>query len=251
MQTLDKVRDETRDRVPRPSAPKRIAARAGKGATKGSAKGAGKAGKGVFSRIAAAVTDLAKGLTGRKQAERRRRRRRHGCCRRRGDRDRRRGPLPGEAQSRRLQGSAAAGPARGLRTSGPQPEPERPDRRRHLRNGQHPRLAVRVRSAAARAAGAPEWIAMSEEVKSSIEIGAPAARVWDVVMDPARLGDWVSAPQGRRVEGGRPPRGGRLASSRRCGSAGPTPGSNGPLSRSSARGARCGAAAARLARAPT
>ena len=34
---------------------------------------------------------------------------------------------------------------------------------------------------------------MSEEVKSSIEIGAPAARVWDVVMDPARLGDWVSA----------------------------------------------------------
>ena len=69
MQTLDKVKDETRDRVPRPSAPKRIAGRAG--------KGAGKAGTGVLSRIATAVSDLAKGLTGRKQAERRRKRKRN------------------------------------------------------------------------------------------------------------------------------------------------------------------------------
>lgn len=34
---------------------------------------------------------------------------------------------------------------------------------------------------------------MSEQVTSSIEIAAPASRVWDVVMDPSRLGDWVSA----------------------------------------------------------
>ena len=77
MQTLDKVKDETRDRVPRPSAPKRIAGRAGKGVGKGAAMGAGKAGTGVLSRIASALSDLAKGLTGRKQAERRRKRKRN------------------------------------------------------------------------------------------------------------------------------------------------------------------------------
>jgi carbon monoxide dehydrogenase subunit G len=34
---------------------------------------------------------------------------------------------------------------------------------------------------------------MAEEVRTSIEIEAPAAAVWDVVMDPTRLGEWVSA----------------------------------------------------------
>lgn len=34
---------------------------------------------------------------------------------------------------------------------------------------------------------------MSEEVRTSIEIAAPAGTVWDIVMDHARLGDWVSA----------------------------------------------------------
>ncbi|CAN5572540.1 hypothetical protein BH20ACT15_BH20ACT15_08160 [soil metagenome] len=34
---------------------------------------------------------------------------------------------------------------------------------------------------------------MSEEVTSTIEIDAPAGRVWSVLMDPTRLGEWVSA----------------------------------------------------------
>ncbi len=34
---------------------------------------------------------------------------------------------------------------------------------------------------------------MSEEVRTSIEIAAPAGTVWDIVMDHARLGDRVSA----------------------------------------------------------
>ena len=34
---------------------------------------------------------------------------------------------------------------------------------------------------------------MGEEVRSCIEIEASPDEVWDVVMDPNRLGDWVSA----------------------------------------------------------
>lgn len=34
---------------------------------------------------------------------------------------------------------------------------------------------------------------MSPSVKESIEIAASPEEVWEVVMDPARLGDWVSA----------------------------------------------------------
>lgn len=34
---------------------------------------------------------------------------------------------------------------------------------------------------------------MSPRVSESIEIKASPKRVWEVVMDPARLGDWVSA----------------------------------------------------------
>ena len=34
---------------------------------------------------------------------------------------------------------------------------------------------------------------MSEKVRSSIEIEASPDEVWEVVMDPNRLGDWVSA----------------------------------------------------------
>jgi uncharacterized protein YndB with AHSA1/START domain len=33
---------------------------------------------------------------------------------------------------------------------------------------------------------------MGDVVKQSIEIDAPIERVWDLVMDPERLGDWVS-----------------------------------------------------------
>jgi|SRR5829696_4118463 len=36
-------------------------------------------------------------------------------------------------------------------------------------------------------------------VQSAIEIGAPPERVWAIVMDPERLGDWVTIH--RRVEG--------------------------------------------------
>jgi carbon monoxide dehydrogenase subunit G len=43
---------------------------------------------------------------------------------------------------------------------------------------------------------------MAEEVTSSIEIGAPAGTVWDVVMDPAQLGDWVSAHKSVEWAGG-------------------------------------------------
>jgi uncharacterized membrane protein len=40
---------------------------------------------------------------------------------------------------------------------------------------------------------------MSPCVRESIEIDAPPAKVWEVVMDPNRLGDWVSAH--RKVSG--------------------------------------------------
>ncbi len=33
---------------------------------------------------------------------------------------------------------------------------------------------------------------MSNSVKATIEIDAPPKKVWEVVMDPDRLGDWVS-----------------------------------------------------------
>jgi len=33
---------------------------------------------------------------------------------------------------------------------------------------------------------------MAEQVKESIEIDAPVERVWDLIMDPNRLGEWVS-----------------------------------------------------------
>jgi uncharacterized protein YndB with AHSA1/START domain len=36
---------------------------------------------------------------------------------------------------------------------------------------------------------------MAEEVKESIDIAAPAQRVWDTVMDPHRLGEWVTTHQ--------------------------------------------------------
>ncbi len=51
---------------------------------------------------------------------------------------------------------------------------------------------------------------MGEIVKESIEIAAPVQRVWDVVMDPRRLEDWVSihhavseVPDGPLVTGSR------------------------------------------------
>lgn len=33
---------------------------------------------------------------------------------------------------------------------------------------------------------------MADEVRESIEIDAPVERVWDLVMDPHRLGEWVT-----------------------------------------------------------
>lgn len=51
---------------------------------------------------------------------------------------------------------------------------------------------------------------MGDVVAQSIEIEAPIATVWDLVMDPERLGDWVSIhrsvselPEGGLVEGSR------------------------------------------------
>ena len=43
---------------------------------------------------------------------------------------------------------------------------------------------------------------MAEEVRTEIEIDAPAERVWDVVMDPRRLGEWVSAHRDVQWDGG-------------------------------------------------
>lgn len=37
---------------------------------------------------------------------------------------------------------------------------------------------------------------MGDVVKQSIEIAAPIERVWELVMDPERLGDWVSIHEG-------------------------------------------------------
>lgn len=49
---------------------------------------------------------------------------------------------------------------------------------------------------------------MGDVVKQSIEIDAPIERVWELIMDPARLGEWVSihertfdVPAGRLAEG--------------------------------------------------
>ena len=36
---------------------------------------------------------------------------------------------------------------------------------------------------------------MADEVRESIEIDAPVQEVWDLVMDPNRLGEWVSTHQ--------------------------------------------------------
>jgi carbon monoxide dehydrogenase subunit G len=36
---------------------------------------------------------------------------------------------------------------------------------------------------------------MADEVRESIEIDAPVQKVWDLVMDPNRLGEWVSTHQ--------------------------------------------------------
>jgi len=43
-------------------------------------------------------------------------------------------------------------------------------------------------------------------VTTSIEIAAPAATVWDTVMDPARLGDWVTIHRKLRHSDEGPPR---------------------------------------------
>lgn len=43
-------------------------------------------------------------------------------------------------------------------------------------------------------------------VTASIEIAAPPAEVWDVVMDPRRLGDWVTIHRGLRHADEGPPR---------------------------------------------
>ena len=48
---------------------------------------------------------------------------------------------------------------------------------------------------------------MAEEVRTEIEIAAPPGRVWDVVMDPLRLGDWVSAHKDVEWGGGELERG--------------------------------------------
>lgn len=37
---------------------------------------------------------------------------------------------------------------------------------------------------------------MSEAVRESVTIAAPAERVWQLVMDPQRLGDWVTTHDG-------------------------------------------------------
>jgi uncharacterized protein YndB with AHSA1/START domain len=49
---------------------------------------------------------------------------------------------------------------------------------------------------------------VSRAVRQSIVIAAPPERVWELVMDPARLGDWVTthdgierAPEGRLASG--------------------------------------------------
>ena len=36
---------------------------------------------------------------------------------------------------------------------------------------------------------------MADEVRETIEIGAPVQKVWDLIMDPNRLGEWVSTHQ--------------------------------------------------------
>jgi carbon monoxide dehydrogenase subunit G len=43
---------------------------------------------------------------------------------------------------------------------------------------------------------------MAEEVTSSIEIDAPAKAVWEVVMDPSRLGEWVNPHKSVEWSGG-------------------------------------------------
>lgn len=43
-------------------------------------------------------------------------------------------------------------------------------------------------------------------VTANIEIGAPPDEVWDVVMDPGRLGDWVTIHRELRHADGGPPR---------------------------------------------
>lgn len=51
---------------------------------------------------------------------------------------------------------------------------------------------------------------MGDVVSQSIEIDAPIERVWELIMDPERLGDWVTihhsvsdVPDGELVEGSR------------------------------------------------
>jgi uncharacterized protein YndB with AHSA1/START domain len=48
-------------------------------------------------------------------------------------------------------------------------------------------------------------------VTASIEIAAPAAEIWDTVMDPARLADWVTIHRKlRHSDGGAPRKGYRM-----------------------------------------
>lgn len=58
---------------------------------------------------------------------------------------------------------------------------------------------------------------MAEEVRTEIEIAAPPERVWDVIMDPARLGDWVSAHREVEWAGGELERGSSFRQTLRLG----------------------------------
>lgn len=49
---------------------------------------------------------------------------------------------------------------------------------------------------------------MSNKVTASISLPAPPERVWDVVMDPRRLGDWVTIHRRLGEVDGGPPRAG-------------------------------------------
>lgn len=48
---------------------------------------------------------------------------------------------------------------------------------------------------------------MASEVRTSTQIGSPPERVWEVLMDPSRLGEWVSAHHDVDWDGGELARG--------------------------------------------
>ena len=75
----------------------------------------------------------------------------------------------------------------------------RPPTRRRSRRPTRPRPTARRRAARAQR---QRSLRLSQEVTSTIEIDAPASRVWSVLMDPARLGDWVSAHRDVDWDGG-------------------------------------------------